>query len=170
LRVLRRFLLHVFVLGCVVSAAVSGRFSVRLILDGAISFAFVPAFVLGAFAIVYRMRTLREVPFGDAAGAFLAGTMPWLWWMAAVAAALATIAPRKLGPWIVPLELSAILPLVWSIRLDLHFFRDRLGRPARRAAWDVALQRAIAWTGIVTYFLGIAIWSYVAPVLVRWIG
>ena len=84
--------------------------------------------------------------------------------------ALATIAPSRLGFWIVPLELSAIVPIAWSIVLDIRFFRHRLGRPVRRAAWDVVLQRAIAWTGIVTYFLGIAIWSYVAPILVRWIG
>ena len=39
---LRRPLLLLFVLGCGVSMEVSGRFSLRLIADGMISFAFVP--------------------------------------------------------------------------------------------------------------------------------
>jgi hypothetical protein len=51
---LRRPLLLAFTLGCAVSLLASGRLSARLIVDGAVSFAFVPVFEVLAFAALYR--------------------------------------------------------------------------------------------------------------------
>ena len=51
----RRPLLLAFRLGCGVSIVASGRFTLRLIVDGTVSFAFVPLCELIAFVIVHRL-------------------------------------------------------------------------------------------------------------------
>src|SRR5580765_4192318 len=76
-RTTRRPLLLLFVFGCVVSLQASNRLSVRLILDGIISFAFVPVFEMLSLAIVYR-RAPRRVPFAQAMDAFFVANAPWL--------------------------------------------------------------------------------------------
>ena len=64
---LRKPLLLLFVLGCGVSAMASGRFSMRLIVDGAVSFAFLPALELLALAIVNATGRRRARPFSETA-------------------------------------------------------------------------------------------------------
>ena len=75
---IKRALLFLLVMGCVVSAAASGRISARLILDGAISFAFIPIFQIAAFALVYRFRrrAAGALPFARASDQFFAGDFP----------------------------------------------------------------------------------------------
>ena len=63
---LRRPLLLAFVLGCGVSLLASGRFTPRLVVDGTLSFAFVPVCELIAYAIVYRLQRGSR-PFAQAA-------------------------------------------------------------------------------------------------------
>ena len=62
---LRRPLLLLLVLGCGVSMEVSGRFSLRLIVDGMVSFAFVPIAEVGSLALVWRLNG-RLLPFARA--------------------------------------------------------------------------------------------------------
>ena len=94
--VVRRPLALLFVCGCVVSMWASGRLSVRLIADGMVSFAFLPAFQLLAFAIVYR-RTPRPLPVAEAADRFFAGNTPWLWWLVAFATLRCLLSPVQAG-------------------------------------------------------------------------
>src|SRR5262245_20165683 len=75
----RRPLLLMLVLGCAVSLGVSGRLTIRLLLDGALSFAFIPLSQLAGFALVYRLRP-PALPFADAVDRFFAGNTVWLWW------------------------------------------------------------------------------------------
>lgn len=156
-------LLFAFVFGCGISAAVSGRFTVRLIVDGMLSLAFVPIVELLAFAALWRIRLrppAREARDWTAAFAqFLDGNRPWLLWLVAGAALVAVIPPRALGPWILPLEISTIVPIAWSVRVDLRFFRTVLARSSSAAIADAVVFRAIAWTLGIGYFLGIAIWA-----------
>src|SRR5437867_1910507 len=71
---LRRPLLLLLFLGATISALASGRFSVRLIVDGALSFAFVPAIEMAALAIVAGRRArARALPFANASDLFFAG-------------------------------------------------------------------------------------------------
>jgi hypothetical protein len=155
---IRQLLLLDFVLGCTVSAFASGRFTARLIADGAVSFAFLPLIEIGAFALVYRAAR-PAVTFGVAAPRFLAGNAAWLAWLAAFAAATAMIPPRAIGPLASRLLATAIAPAIWSMRVDYEFFREVLHRSARDAIRDAVMFRAIAWTSAAAYFLGIAIWS-----------
>lgn len=167
---LRRPVAFVCVMGCLVSMAASGRLSVRLVTDGAVSFAFTPVFQIAAWAVVSRIGARARVPWRRAVDLFLAGDAPWLAWMVAVMALAAVVPPRHVGPWFLPVQIGCALPLGWAARLDLRFFRDVMQRSARGAWLDLAIHRALAWTAIVIYFFGIAIWGDIVPRVVAWIG
>jgi hypothetical protein len=167
---LRRPLLLAFVFGCAVSALASGRFSARLIADGAVSFAFVPAIELAAFAVVYGTGTRQRLPFARAVDLFFSGNTPWLLWLAGLAAGSCLVSPRHIGPWLLPVALSMLVPIAWSASIDFHFFREVTNRPAREAIRDLILHRTLAWTSGAAYFFGIVIWSETLPAIVRWAG
>lgn len=164
---LRRPLLFAFVLGCAVSAAGSGRFSLDLIADGMVSFAFVPAGELAAFAIVYwywywigRRRSgagLEPLPFAQAADAFFVGNAPWLLWVVVLLAAAVVVTPRESMSLFMPAIYSSVVPLTWAAYLDFQFFRRVMSRTAGAALAHVVVYRAIAWSLILGYFLGIAL-------------
>jgi hypothetical protein len=161
---LRRPLQLLLVCGCVVSLWASGRLSVRLIADGAVSFAFLPVFSLAALAAVYR-RSPRRVSFAQAADLFFIANAPWLLWLVAVAALRALESPLQAAApplalsW--GIELSLVVVAAWSAYVDRHFFREVLPRPDGSAS-DLMLQRAIGWSCSVAYFFGIAIWPEIA--------
>jgi hypothetical protein len=165
-----RPLLLLFVLGCVVSLIASGRLSVRLIVDGSFSFAFLPACCVAGFAIVYFVRRERPVAFGRALDLFFIGQMPWLIWLIVFASVGAIVEPRRMGPWLRRLEWSVIVPFVWTAIIDFHFFREVMGRAPGAAVRDLVLYRAIAWGAATLYFFGIAIWYEVVPVVVDWVN
>jgi hypothetical protein len=157
----RRLVLLAFFLGSTVSLLASGRLTPRLVVDGALSMAFVPIIQLGAFGAVYRWRR-RPMAFGVAADRFFAGNLPWLYWLFGVAVVAAFVPPTQMGYWVVPIELAMFVPIGWGTWLDIRFFRDDMAATPRGAAGDAALYRAIAWPLITAYFLGIAIWAEVA--------
>jgi hypothetical protein len=167
-RVLNRLFFLVLVVGCTVSFLASGRLGLRLIADGAISFAFVPAFTVLGFAAVYFSRAERPLPFVRSLDLFLTSLLPWLLWLIGLSTICSIVSPRRLGPWIWPLELSFLLPVIWTSVIDFHFFREVMMRSPRAAIRDLLLYRLVAWGSGVTYFLGIAIWYEVVPVVVKW--
>jgi hypothetical protein len=149
-----RPLLFALFFGFAVSALVSGTFTVRLILDGAISFAFVPAIHVGALAIPYRMARSVDLSFARAVDLFFTGNGAWLLWMIVVTVIGAVIPPRQIGPWLLPLLAGFLVPLFWSLWIDFHFFRSVMNQSVGGALRHLALQRAIAWVGVTIYFLG----------------
>ncbi len=157
---LRRPLFLAFVFGCVVSLEASGRFTARLVADGAISAAFVPIFETIALGAVFRRRP-HVISFARAVDIFFVANAPWLLWLIALAALrglespIQATAPPPLLEWIV---IGSLVPTaVWSAWIDLHYFREVLPRLAG-AARDLILQRAIGWSCTIVYFLGYAIW------------
>src|SRR2546428_5768776 len=94
----RRSLLLVFFLGCGVSLIASGRLSPRLIIDGAISFAFVPVLEAASFALVYRLGP-RRLPFARAMDLFFATNGPWLLMLVALAALTVFQPQRQVATW-----------------------------------------------------------------------
>jgi len=167
---LRKPLLLLLVLGCGVSAAASGRFSARLILDGALSFAFLPAIEVAALAVVHARGTRRRVPFPEVVDRFFAGNQPWLFWLIALTIVTVTVSPREIGGWLPWVASSAVVPFGLSLRLDLRFFSEVCERSRREAITDLLLNRAIGWPLGVAYFFGIAIWSEQLPEFVHWVG
>ncbi len=168
-RLFRRPLLLLFVFGCAVSAGASGRFNVRLMVDGALSFLFIPVIELAAFACVYAMAARRELPFADAVNRFFAGNTPWLLWLVAIAAAGCFVPPQHMGRAFRLLEYAAVVPILWSMVIDFRFFRDTTAHSPRHAIRDVIRMRAIAWPIGIAYFFGIAIWSDGAFILSQWV-
>jgi hypothetical protein len=161
----RRPLLLALFLGCSVSLLASGRLSVRLIVDGAVSFAFVPVVEMAAFAVVYRLGS-RTIPFARATDLFFATNTPWLLLLVALAALAAFQSPRQVATWTVPPKLwiiagAAVLTIASSAYLEFAFFRAVLQRSAAAAARDALVVRALAWTGAGVYFLGFAIWPWI---------
>ncbi len=166
----RKPLLFLLFFGCVVSLAASGRVTVRLIVDGAISFAFVPACCLAGLAVVWRLGPRPTLPFARVADAFFAGFTPWLVWMIVGGGVFGLVPPRAFSPWFFPVLIAGAVPLVWSLRIDWRFFRPRSGdRRARHCATSSFTARSRG-SGVVAYFLGIAIWYDVLPGLAMKLG
>ena len=153
---LRPFLIA-FMLGCGVSLLGSGRFTLRLILDGTLSFAFVPLCQLAAFAVVHRVQR-SGLPFRVAADRYFATNTPWLWWMVGLLVVSAMLPAVRAGSVLPLVLMTAPLPIALSVRADWRLFR-RDGRTRGQAAMDIALERAIAWSLAFAYFLGLAITS-----------
>jgi hypothetical protein len=165
-----QLLLLLLMLGSFVSFAASGRLSLRLMLDGAISFAFIPVLeVLALYLVVLRWR--ERFAFRDVLRPFLSGNLPWLCWLVAVGALLSVIPPRTIGFGLVgSVAASAIVPFVWAFWTDVRCLIDRCGRRKAEAIRDALLHRAIGWGFGILYFFGIAIWSLVQPTMARWFG
>jgi uncharacterized membrane protein len=143
----------------------SGRLTPRLIIDGAVSFAFVPVFELVAFALVYRMRT-RHLPSPDDVDRFFTTTTPWMFCIVALSALVSLQAPRDVARWTVPpLVLAPIgaiaLAVVGAAYQDVLYFREELQQSTAAATRDAMLLRAITWPAAAMYFLGVAIWPHV---------
>lgn len=155
----RKPLRLLFAVGCVVSVLASGRFTARLVIDGAISFAVIPVVEVLAFTVIYRTRLGRRLPLSQAADRFFDGQLPWLLWLAALAALGSVVPPRTIVSWFRPLAATLLVPIILSLPLDLRFFRDVMARPARAAVMDACLYRAIAWTAVGGYFLGASVWA-----------
>lgn len=164
---IRKPLLQAFVLGCAVSMLASRRLTPRLVVDGLISFAFVPVFVVAAFAVVY-LRARPALPFTAAVDRFFDGNVPWLMWLTAITAVAAMTWSMQWPLWM--LEASLLPPVAWAAYADYRFFRDVCHRPRRAALGDLALHRAVAWPLVVGYFLGAPIWTEIVPALPRLIG
>jgi hypothetical protein len=165
----RKPMFVVFVLGCVVSALASGRFHVWLIVDGALSFAFMPIIDVIALAIVSRVGTRRRMSFARVVDLYFVGFAPWLVWCVALIAIGGTMPPRTVGPWFMLAVFASAFPLMWAARLDFLFFHEVMQRSPGGAFRDLVLHRAISWTGDIAYFFGIVIVSEL-PKVTRWIN
>ena len=159
---LRRPLFLALLLGYGVSILGSGRFTLRLIVDGTLSFAFVPLCELFGFAAVYALsrsgsHTQRFRPFASASDRFFATNVPWLWWSVGLLVVAAILPARRLGSVLGPLLMTAPIPIVLSAVLEWRLLRREVGLGLGRAATCLFVQRAIAWSAATAYFLGVAI-------------
>jgi hypothetical protein len=159
----RRPLLFLLVIGCTVSFLASSQLTARLIIDGAVSFAFVPVIQVAALAAILRWTPSR-LRLADAVDRFFAGSTAWLVTLIAIGAAAAVTQPVFWS--LTMLELAAVPALAASLLIDYRFFRDDMAhaRPARA----VTVQRLIAWPLTVAYFLGVPIWAEVLPHIPGW--
>ena len=146
-----------FMLGCGVSLLASERFTLRLIADGTLSYAFVPLSQLAAFAVVHRLQR-SQLPFRQAVDRYFAGNTPWLWWMLALLIVAAILPAVRIGTVLPMILITIPIPIVLSVRFDWRLFRGN-GRTRAQAAMDIVVQRAIAWSLATAYFFGLAITS-----------
>lgn len=157
--------LLLLLLGATVSLQASGRTSARLVVDGAMAFAFVPIFMVAAMAIVYRRRP-RRVNFGRALDVFFIANAPWLVWLILVNVWRTFLTPAQGSTMLAMpyylLLVSFAAVAVWSTYIDLQFFRMFLAREDGRPGRDLLLVRTISWMGIIAYFAGHEFWELFA--------
>jgi len=161
---IRRPLLVAVVLGCAVSLMTSGRLSLRLAAPATLYWTFVPLLEIAGLAAVWPWKR-SPVSFARAIDLFFVSNTPWSLWFTAFAALWALFPPARVfawtgNPW--PWYASALAVGLWCARLDFRFFRSVPGRTPARACRDLAVQRFIAWTGGVAWFMGPAAWQVVA--------
>lgn len=143
-------------LGCGVSLVASGRFTLRLIIDGTISYAFVPASELLAFTIVYSLARRSGSVAADVDRYFASDTA-WLWWMVGVMLAATIVPGHRIGFLDAPFLVTMPIPFVLAAVRDYRLFRREWRTSASRAALYLILSRAVGWTAATLYFLGLAI-------------
>jgi len=163
---LRRPLFVTLLLGGCLSLVVSGRLTARVIAGGAVAWSFIPLFEVASFGAVRRFANIG-VPFSRDVDLFFAGHGPWSVSLIAVAA-VASFIPIQAATWtastpgLITLAAMAAAIAIWSGYIDFCFYRVVLGKTGTRAVRALLLQRAIAWTLAVVYFLGNAAWPLVA--------
>ena len=166
---MRQPLLLVFVLGTTVSMLGSGQFTLRLIVDGAVSFAFVPVCQAAGISAVW-LRRRSVLSYAATLDSLFENNVPWLVWLLALIGIGAFVPVVELRNWITPVLVSLVAPVAWSAYLDFRLMRTTMCRSAGGAALDVALQRAVAWPPAFTYFLGATLLSEVASMVAGWLG
>lgn len=153
---LRKPLLFLLVLATGASLTGGGRLSLRLLLDTSVVLALIPVIQLVAFGVVYWTGRKR-LGLAWAVDGFFSGSWPWFAAVTVVAAFGAFASPIAAAQWFSRIGIVAFLAaIVLSVRLDFAYFRDGLGRTRRRAAIDVVVQRAMAWSLTVAYFIVMA--------------
>jgi len=125
--------------------------------DTSIALAALPIIQVTAFSVVYWTGR-RPVGFASGVDEYFDGLWPWFFALAFLGSFAAIASPAQAARWFSPVGgLGAAAALVASIRVDWRYFRQSLGRTASRAAVDVVMQRAIAWSATLTYFLVTAV-------------
>jgi hypothetical protein len=164
---LRRPLFLLFAMGMALSLHSAGRLSVRVVLDGMVSFAFLPVFEVIAVGLVY-LRGDRRLPFARVADAFFVSNAPWFLWLLGFCLWRFTQTALEASAWSLStfsiVRASLLVPILWSAYLDLQFFRSVLPRSSGGPLADLVVARGVAWAGALGYFFGIAAWAQ----LVAW--
>jgi hypothetical protein len=159
---LKRPLFLAFFLGCTVSFLTSGTLTMRLIGPATIYWSFVPLIEIAALAAVCWSNR-QNVPFPRLIDSFFRGYGPWLLWLAGMCAIWACLSPpAKSFDWtvsIVWLGAGGALAVAWSLYVDFSFFRSVLRRSPAGAARELALQRLISWSLIMSIIAAPTIWS-----------
>ena len=166
---LRRPLFLLCAMGMTLSLHSGGRLSVRVVVDGMVSFAFLPVFEVIAVGIVY-LRGDRRLPFARVADAFFVSNAPWFLWLLGLCVWRFTQTPLEASGWspttYAIVRGSLCVPILWSAYLDLQFFRSVLPRSSGGPTADLVVARGVAWAGGLGYFFGIAAWAQ----LVAWLS
>ena len=166
---LRRPLFVAFVLGCTISLIATGRLTLTLVAGSMLGWAFVPAFEVLGFAVAARGDS--RLSFGRRLDAFFIGHRPWTLFAIAFAALGSLLSPGQVNAWSVPIvtsfEIFGALVAIRSWFIDVEFYRNVLGRTKRDAVRAAAIQRAVSWPAIGTWFVGYAAWPLVTNVFAR---
>ena len=151
---LRRAVLQALFLGGIVSLSTSGRFTLRLILGGAVAWAFVPALQVASMAVIVGLLGRGAAPLPRAVDLYFVGQGPWLLWLLAWTA-LATALPvpqsyALTGTW--GLWLSLAVAVSWSTTVRAAFFREVLALRGSRVLGALLLHTCITWGAVILFF------------------
>src|SRR5262249_45689674 len=152
----------VLFLGCAVSFLTSGTLTLRLVLSSMIYWSFVPLVEIAALAAVC-WNDRQKISFPTLIDSFFAGYGPWLLWLAGLSAIWSFTSPAaKAFDWTISevwLFGGVAAAAAWSSYLDFCFFRSVLRRSRARAVRELAVQRFISWSLILSVIGAPTIWS-----------
>ena len=161
----RRPLVLALIMGAMVSLAMTGTLTARLLLSGTLSWSFVPLIEVVALAMVLRRRATRGA-LATHVDVFFAGFS--IWYLFFIGIALVPAAPLRFSQiafgW---LEYVGTAILLWSLYVDYCYFRYAVGRTSGEARGDVFLHRALSWMPILLIIGAPGLWPTVRELLSR---
>jgi hypothetical protein len=162
-----RWLLVALVAGTSVAIAATGRVGVGLVVSCTLCWAVAPATqVLALAAVAPRSPSL---PFGRLLELFLLAHAPWSLWLLGLSLAAALSFPEGSAGWTgvaAYAPATALLPLLWTLRIVFCFFREVLELPTGRALVKTAGYELAVWVPAFAFVWWAAqLWPRVAALL-----
>ncbi len=141
------------VIGTSVTVSATERVTVLLVLAGALGWSFVPILQLATGLILIRGAGARTRRLSG----YFATHWPWsLWILTAHAAMLLSNFVRTYGLWLAP---TAVVPMLWTVRLLLGFCREELRLDNRQCRRRVAMHQVTTYVLVlVCVAFAVALW------------
>lgn len=159
MRLAGRMALVAVVVGTSVTVSATERVTLSLVLAGTIGWSFVPLLQLltGLTLIRGRARDSRV----DLLDRYFALGWPWSVWIIGIHATLLMWpATRRFG--LLPVAATALIPILWTLRLLLEFSRRELAFDTRQARIRVGQHQALSYVLFLTYvFFAVSLWPRV---------
>ena len=149
------------VIGTSLGAAATERIDLRLIASTSAAWAFVP--VLQLLTGLLFVRGARA-PVGVALSSYFATHWPWSLWIIVVHAGFVAV-PWLRGMGFVLLA-TALVPVVWTMKLLMGVARETLGLSRRDARWRVGVHEIVTLVLVIAYVqFAVALWPRVLGLL-----
>jgi hypothetical protein len=159
---LKRPLLLAFIIGCTISFLTSRTLTLRLVLPSMVSWAFVPIIEIAALAVVC-WNDRNDIPLPRIIDLFFKGFSPWLLWAFGLCMTWLFLSPgTETLDWawsVLWVNGGAAVAAAWSLYIDFGFFRSVLKRSPAGAMRELAIQRLVSWSLILSIVGGPTIWS-----------
>jgi len=152
---LRRPALAAVVIGAAIALGATGHVTPRLLLSTTLCWAFAVVLQIAIAVALIAGPSRRTVGLSRALDLFFASHAPWSLWLLAAAA----YSPSVLGRPLMPLLLSAVVPLALTVRMIAAYFREVLELDPRHARVRTILQQAATWgVPLVLYGTAVGFW------------
>lgn len=153
-RLVARMVLVALVVGVSVTSSATERVNLSLVISGALGWSFVPVLQLVTGLLVVRRPSIGAIASLDK---YFATGWPWLLWILALHAVFilfpATHAFGRL------LMLTAVAPMLWTVRLLMQLCRHELGLDARTSLRRVLVHQGVTYSVVFAYIsIAVALW------------
>jgi hypothetical protein len=152
---LRRPALLAVVIGAAIALGATGHVTPRLLLSTTLCWTLLVVLQVAIAVALIAGPARRTVGLSRALDLFFASHAPWSVWLFAAAA----WSPSVIGRPLMPLLISAVLPLALTVRIIAAYFREVLELDPRHARLRTIVQQAATWgIPLVLYGAAVAIW------------
>jgi hypothetical protein len=159
---LRRPALVAAVIGAAIAVGATGHVTPRLLLSTTLCWAFVVLLQIGIALPLIAGPSRRTVGLSRALDLFFASHLAWSLWLLAVA----MWSPSALGRPLMPVLISAPVPLALTVRMIAAFFREVLELDPREARVRTIIQQAATWgIPLVLYGTAVAAWPRILELM-----
>ena len=154
LSLLGRMALIALAIGTAVTASATERVTLSLVVAGAIGWSFVPLLQLLTGWILVSGFARDRVRLLDR---YFATHWPWsVWILASYATLIMLPGARRFAFWF---TVSAVLPILWTLRLLLRFCREEMGLGLSQSWTRVAAHQTVTYTIVFAYiFVAVSLW------------